>query len=134
DSTQSFFAHLIGTRGYAHADRSKGRFRSFLLTALKNFIADARDRQSALKRGGGVILEKLDENTEAQIARAAKGQPDEVYDREWAASLVRRALDRLAQECALAGKGELFEYFVPYFAAPEGSAIPYEEIARRSHR
>jgi DNA-directed RNA polymerase specialized sigma24 family protein len=124
DLTQGFFADLIATRGYAHADRAKGRFRAFLLTALKKFIADARDRQRALKRGGRVILEKLDEKTEAQIVPAAKWQADEVYDREWAASLVRRALDRLAQACELAGKGELFGYFVPYFAAPEGSPIP----------
>ncbi len=134
DLTQGFFAHLIESRGHAHADREKGRFRAFLLTALKNFIADARDRKHALKRGGGMILEKLDDKTEAQIARDAKWQPDEVYDREWAASLVRQTLHRLAQECALAGKGELFGYFVPYLAAPEESAIPYEEMARRSRR
>ena len=134
DLTQGFFAHLIENRGYAHADRERGRFRAFLLTALKHFIADARDRQHALKRGGGMILEKLDDKTEAQIARAAKWQADQVYDREWAASLVRQALDRLAQECALTGKGQLFGYFVPYLAAPEESPIPFEEMARRSHR
>src|SRR6266480_1588113 len=83
DLTQGFFAHLIETRGYAH------------------------DREHALKRGGGMILQKLDDKLEAQIARAAKWQADEVYDREWASSLVRQTLHRLAQECALAGKGEL---------------------------
>ena len=134
DLTQGFFAHLIENRGYAHADREKGRFRAFLLTALKHFIADAHDREHALKRGGGMIPQKLDDKIEAQIARAAKWQADEVYDREWASSLVRQALDRLAQECVLTGKGELFGYFVPYLAAPEESAIPFEEMARRSHR
>jgi DNA-directed RNA polymerase specialized sigma24 family protein len=134
DLTQGFFAHLIENRGYAHADPKKGRFRSYLLGALKHFIADARDREHALKRGGGMILENLDNNVEAQITRGAKWQADQVYDREWASSLVRQALDRLAQECALAGKGELFAHFVPYLAAPDESAIPYDEIARRSHR
>lgn len=135
DLTQGFFAHLIENRGYAYADREKGRFRAFLLVALKNFIADARDREHALKRGGGMILEKLDDMTDARIAqRAAKWQADEVYDREWATALVRQALDRLAQECALAGKHELFDYVVPYLAAPQESAIQYEEVARRSHR
>jgi DNA-directed RNA polymerase specialized sigma24 family protein len=57
-----------------------------------------------------------------------------VYDREWAASLLRQALDRLAQECALAGKAELFRYLKPYLAATEESTTPYEEMARRSHR
>ena len=138
DLTQGFFAHLIESRAYAHADREKGRFRSFLLGALKHFIADVRDRGRALKRGGGMILEKLDDKAiaeaEAQIARAAKWQADEVYDCEWAASLVRQALDRLRQECALAGKVELFGYLMPYLAAPEEAPVPYEEMARRSHR
>jgi hypothetical protein len=72
-----------------------------------------------------MILEKLDDMTDARIAqRAAKWQADEVYDREWATSLVRQALDRLAQECALAGKRELFDYVVPYLAAPQESANP----------
>jgi RNA polymerase sigma-70 factor (ECF subfamily) len=138
DLTQGFFADLIETRAYAHADREKGRFRSFLLGALKHFIADARDRAYALKRGGGIVLEKLDEKAiaqaETQIACAAKWQPDEVYDSEWARSLLRQALDRLAQECALAGKSKLLGYLMPYLAMPEESAIPYEEISRRLHR
>ncbi|HEY7001630.1 MAG TPA: hypothetical protein VH330_07800 [Candidatus Udaeobacter sp.] len=138
DLTQGFFADLIETRAYARADREKGRFRSFLLGALKHFVADARDRARALKRGGGLILENLDDKaiaeTEAQIARATKWQPNEFYDREWAASLVRQALNRLTQECALAGKAELLAYLLPYLAAPEASAIPYEELAQRSHR
>jgi RNA polymerase sigma factor (sigma-70 family) len=138
DLTQGFFADLIETRAYAHADRQKGRFRSFLLGTLKHFIADARDRAYALKRGGGMILETLSEiaitEAETQIARTAKWQPDEVYDSEWARSLLRQALDRLGQECALAGKSKLLGYLMPYLATPEESAIPYEEISRRSHR
>jgi RNA polymerase sigma factor (sigma-70 family) len=138
DLTQGFFADLIETRAYARADREKGRFRSFLLGVLKHFIADARDRRRALKRGGGMILQNLDDKAiaeaEARIGRAAKWQAEEVYDREWAASLLRRALDRLAQECTLAGKAELFGYLKPYLSATEESTIPYEEMARRSHR
>jgi RNA polymerase sigma factor (sigma-70 family) len=134
DLTQGFFAHLIETRGHARADPEKGRFRAFLLTAFKNFIADARDRERALKRGGGMMLEKLDDKTETRITRDLKWQADQIYDREWATSLVSQALGRLAQECALAGKAELFGYFLPYLATPEESRIPYEEVARRSHR
>jgi DNA-directed RNA polymerase specialized sigma24 family protein len=138
DLTQGFFAHLIETRTYTHADREKGRFRSFLLGGLKHFVADARDRKYALKRGGGMILENLDENAiaeaEAQIARATKWQADEIYDREWAASLLREALRRLTQECALAGKADLVSSVTRYLATPEESAIPYEEMARQLHR
>jgi RNA polymerase sigma factor (sigma-70 family) len=138
DLTQGFFADLIETRAYARADREKGRFRSFLLGALKHFVADTRDHQRALKRGGGMILMKLDDKAiaeaEAQIGRTTKWQADDVYDREWAASLLRQALNRLAQECALAGKAEFFGYLKPYLAATEESTIPYEEMARRLHR
>jgi len=138
DLTQGFFAHLIETRAYAHADREKGRFRSFLLGALKHFIADARDRGQALKRGGGMILVKLDDKAiaeaEAQVGRATKWQADEIYDREWAASLLRQALDRLTRECALSGKEELFSCLKLYLAATEESTIPYEEMARRLNR
>ena len=76
DLTQGFFAHLIERRRYARADREKGRFRSFLLAALKNFIADAHDRKHALKRGGGMILEKLDDNGRRQKLRKRRnGRP-----------------------------------------------------------
>jgi DNA-directed RNA polymerase specialized sigma24 family protein len=63
DLTQGFFAELIGDRSYLRADREKGRFRSFLLGALKHFVADARDREQAQKRGGGKIREPFDEAT-----------------------------------------------------------------------
>src|SRR5439155_27372335 len=135
---KGFVANVITNGTYAGDEREKGQFRSFLLGALKHFIADVRDRGQALKRGGGMILVQLDDNAiaeaEAQIARATNWQADSVYDREWAASLLRRALDRLAQECALAGKGELFSYLKPYLAVTEESVIPYEEMALRSHR
>jgi hypothetical protein len=134
DLTQGFFAHLIEKRGHARADRVKGRFRAFLLAAMKNFIADARDRDHALKRGGGLIPETLDDKTEAPIVRDAKWHADEVYDREWAASLVRHALDRLAQEWTLAGKSELFGYLVSHLAAPYELIIPYERVAEDSDR
>src|SRR6476661_5319962 len=138
DLTQGFFADLIETRAYARADREKGRFRSFLLGALKHFVADVHDRGRALKRGGGMILTSLDDQAtaeaEAQIARATKWQPEEVYDREWAALLLRQALDRLTQECALAGKADLLSHLMPYLSASEESAIPYEQMAQQTHR
>src|SRR5262245_56750908 len=138
DLTQGFFADFIETRAYARADREKGRFRSFLLGTLKHFVADVRDRGRALKRGGGMILQNLDDNAtaqvEAQIARATKWQAEEVYDREEAALLLQQALDRLTQECALAGKAELLSHLMPYLSATEESTIPYEEMAKRAHR
>jgi DNA-directed RNA polymerase specialized sigma24 family protein len=138
DLTQGFFAHLIETRAYARADRAKGRFRSFLLGTLKHFVANTRDRDRAQKRGGGLIAEQLDDNAiaeiEAQVDRAAKWNADHVYEREWAVSLLRQSLDRLSQECALAGKAALFDCLKPYLSAMGEAAVPYEELAPRLHR
>jgi RNA polymerase sigma factor (sigma-70 family) len=133
DLTQGFFVHLMENRRYARADREKGRFRSFLLAVLKHFLADARDREHAMKRGGGIVLENLDENAQAQI-EGATWPADEVYDREWAASLVRQALDRLAQECVLVGKADLLNLLMPRLVAKDDVAVRYTEMARRSHR
>jgi DNA-directed RNA polymerase specialized sigma24 family protein len=138
DLTQGFFADLIETRAYARADRKKGRFRSYLLGALKHFVADARDHDHAQKRGGGILPEQLNDKViaelEAQVGRAAKWSADHLYEREWAASLLRQTLDRLAQECALAGKAQLFGYLKPYLSAIEEATVPYEEMAQRLHR
>ena len=85
-----------------------------------------------------MILTNLDDQAtaevEAQIARQTKWQPEEVYDREWAALLLRQALDRLTEECALAGKAELLAGLMPYLSVTEESLIPYEEMAQRTHR
>ena len=113
DLTQGFFAHLIESRAYARADPHKGRFRSFLLGALKHFVAHARAHDRTQKRGGGMILAQLDTAAIAEAdARAVSLQAwsaERVYEREWAETLLRQALDRLAEECALAGKDELFK-------------------------
>src|SRR6266581_7036334 len=107
DLTQGFFADLIEDRAYARADQTRGRFRSFLLGTLKHFLAHARDRDRAQKRGGGLV--RLDEagisEAETHAVRCRNWSADGIFDREWAASLVRQALDRLAQEYELGGKG-----------------------------
>jgi RNA polymerase sigma factor (sigma-70 family) len=138
DVTQGFFAELIETRAYARAQPAKGRFRSFLLGALKHFIAHARDRDRAQKRGGGSVPVQLDEaaisEAETQAARSQKSSADGVFEREWAASLLRQTLDRLAQEYMVAGKAALFEALKVHLAAGPAAAVPYEEMARRLGR
>src|SRR3712207_3546869 len=93
DLTQGFFEHLIETRAYARADREKGRFRSFLLGALKHFVAHARAHERAQKRGGGITLAPLDSAAvaaaDANAASASTWSPDRVYEREWAEALLR---------------------------------------------
>jgi DNA-directed RNA polymerase specialized sigma24 family protein len=138
DLTQGFFADLIETRSYERADKEKGRFRSFLLGALKHFVADAADRERALKRGGGYIREELSDHAiaemDAQFDRGSQDDPAHLYDREWAATLVRRTFARLEQECAIAGKDDLFHDLQPFLGARDETAIPYAEFGQRFHR
>jgi RNA polymerase sigma factor (sigma-70 family) len=138
DLTQAFFADLIESRAYARADPIKGRFRSFLLGTLKHFIAHARDHDRAQKRGGGNMPMQLDEasvsEAEMYASRSNSQNIDVVFEREWAASLARQALDRLAQEYELGGKAALFEGLKSRLTAGEVAAIPYEELAKRLGR
>lgn len=138
DLTQGFFADLIESRAYARADPSKGRFRSFLLGTLKHFVAHERDRDRAQKRGGGTVPVQLDETAiseaETYASRCIHWSADGVFDREWAASLARQALDRLAQDYELGGKGALFEALKFRLTRGEDAAIPYEELANRLGR
>src|SRR5437879_1051620 len=138
DLTQGFFADLIEDRAYARADEMKGRFRSFLLGTLKHFLAHERDRGRAQKRGGGVLPVQLHESAlseaETHAARFQNWSADGVFEREWAASLLRQALDRLAQEYEVAGKGALFEALKAHIKAGANAAVSYAEMAKRLGR
>ena len=138
DLTQGFFADLIRDRSYRRADREKGRFRSFLLGALGHYAADVRDGRRAQKRGGGMVHELFDEKAiaevEANVGGSQKSSPSVVFDREWAAALLRQTLDRLAQESALAGKSTLFESLRPHLIGVGDEGTPYDELVARLHR
>ncbi|HEY2713344.1 MAG TPA: hypothetical protein VGI60_12580 [Chthoniobacterales bacterium] len=138
DLTQSFFAELIRDRSFRRADRTKGRFRSFLLGALKHFAADARDSLATQKRGGGQRHEVFDahaaDELEAQIVANEKWDASAVFDREWAAALLHQSIERLAQECALTGKSALFLGLRPYLSGVTEEMIPYDELSQRFRR
>jgi DNA-directed RNA polymerase specialized sigma24 family protein len=116
DLTQSFFAFLIERRIYANADRQKGKFRSFLLASLKNFLANSYDHTQTLKRGGGRELLPLDEE---QVAKAeslygrqldagpATGE-DRLFERTWAETLIKNSLEQLSTYYKTEGKERLF--------------------------
>jgi RNA polymerase sigma-70 factor (ECF subfamily) len=116
----------------------KGRFRSFLLGTLKHFLAHARDHDRAQKRGGATKAVQLDEaalsEAETYAARCQNWSPDGVFEREWATSLLRQGLDRLAQEYSVAGKGALFEALKIHLRAGAGATVPYEEMAKQLGR
>ena len=131
DLTQGFFAKLLEKNYIGQADRGRGRFRSFLLTAFKNFAADEHDKASAKKRGGGAIFEPLD-------VKAGEGRyvhepvdtrdPEKLYERRWALTLLDSAWARLEKEFVDAGKAELFKRLQPFDGADE-EAPSYAQVA-----
>jgi RNA polymerase sigma factor (sigma-70 family) len=111
DLVQGFFEHLIGSRGLATVDRSKGKFRSFLLASFQNFISTETRRERAEKRGGRAELIRLDwRDAEARLGFEPEDRltAEAIYDAKWALLLLRRATERLEQEQAAAGKAEIF--------------------------
>ena len=118
--TQEFFARVLTRDGFTHADPVRGRFRSFLLGAVKHFLSDRRDRERTAKRGGGVGAEPLSSeggaDTQAgfQIADAKAGVPDTYFDRQCAFALMDRAFATLTDELATAGKAEQFTVLKPW--------------------
>jgi RNA polymerase sigma factor (sigma-70 family) len=112
DLTQSFFARIIETRGFASADPERGRFRSYLLGAMKNFMANEWHRARAQKRGGGVTfldLDALDPEARYALESVPSTDPDAGFDRKWAQETLARAMEKLRAESEARGKGELFE-------------------------
>jgi len=113
DLAQEFFARMLSGSAFSEADPERGRFRSYLLGALKHFLADQRKRECRLKRGGGVALEsldvtELDESGSLQVAGAASLLPDACFDREWALAVIGRAMTLLEREFTAAGKSDQF--------------------------
>ncbi|TAM96168.1 MAG: sigma-70 family RNA polymerase sigma factor [Rhodanobacteraceae bacterium] len=106
DLTQAFFTRFLERAWHSSADPERGRFRSFLLTALKRFLIDSDAEAATLKRGGGIRFELLDDDT--GCAAAAGEAPDAAFEREWAHAVLRAALARLRGEAEQAGKLELF--------------------------
>lgn len=131
DLTQDFFARLLERNYLRLADRNRGRFRTFLLTSLKNFLINEWTKANREKRGGGQPLLSLDEAmAESRYdAEPAAGQtPDSVYDRGWAATLLDRALAALRAEFEQSGKLAHFDRLKGYILG-ERQSPPYAELA-----
>jgi len=131
DLTQAFFTRLL-ERGYLQlADRNQGRFRTFLLSSLKNFLINEWRRENREKRGGGHNVLSIDEET-AETLFAKEGfveqPPDSVYDRGWAATLLEHALRALRSEFEQSGKLDLFER-LKVFVWGDKCALSYAEMA-----
>jgi RNA polymerase sigma factor (sigma-70 family) len=132
DFTQAFFVHLIERHKLGHARPERGRFRTFLLAALNNLVADELSKTRAKKRGGGAIISMDATALEAQCQAEHTGlfEPEKVFDRRWAASLIEGVLQRLELECKATGKQERFEVLRMYLIGdPDGEG--YREAGRR---
>ena len=132
--TQEFFARLLAGGGLGAADPRRGRFRSYLLGAVKHFLADQRDREQRQKRGSGVAPESLDAQTDTQPALQvpdhASTPDDTLFDREWALAVMDRALQSLAAEFAGADKAEQFTVLKPWLVG-DGALLPQAEAGAR---
>lgn len=140
DLTQGFFAYLIEHKIYKRVDPQKGKFRSFLLASFKNFLADARDRENAQKRGGGREFVPLDE-TRASAAEAlfqthhslGPNAPteDRLFERTWAETLVGTTLDRVAAAYKNEGKEGVFHELQTFLTVGAAPLPSYADLAVR---
>jgi RNA polymerase sigma factor (sigma-70 family) len=133
DLTQDFFARLLERNLIAIADPQRGRFRSFLLTSFKNFLANEWDKQQSKKRGGGQMPISLDfakAESRYPFEPSLDVSPERLFERQWVLSLLDQVLDRLCDECASAGKAETFDALKGFIAGlPDDGS--YAEAARR---
>lgn len=107
DLTQAFFTRFLERGWYCQADPQRGRFRAFLLTALKHFLSDAHSGAAALKRGGDCRIESLDEATAG--ACAGDADPEREFEKAWVRAVLAAAFTRLREEAMRADKLALFE-------------------------
>ena len=131
DLTQEFFARLLEKHYLRAADPSRGRFRSFLLAALKHFLANERDRAGAVKRGGRAMVVSLEmENAEGRYSFEPPDSetPETIYERRWALTLLERTLARLAGEFQATGRQALFGRLEGHLTGDQ-DALPYGDLA-----
>jgi RNA polymerase sigma-70 factor (ECF subfamily) len=120
DLTQDFFARLLENDFFDVVDQERGKFRSFLLIALRRFLADEWDKTQAQKRGGGIRHQSLSLDTaELLIAESAQKPltPDQIFDLHWAKTILANALRRVEQEHMDSGKEQSFRVLRPFLGS-----------------
>ena len=135
DLTQGFFLKMLEGGLLHRAEPQRGRFRTFLLHALKNFLLDARDKQTAQKRGGDLDFVSWDQLVEERMSEGGVSPhpldgrtADRVFDIRWAATVVERAQWRLGDECERRGRRRLFDSVRRHLSAERGD-VSYPDIA-----
>lgn len=117
EMAHEFFVHVLEGDALASAERARGRFRSYLLGAVKHFLSHQREAARRLKRGGGMECASLDDEDKAvgrSLPDPATPSPDRAFDRRWALTVLARALETLRLECATEGRAALFDQTKPW--------------------
>jgi RNA polymerase sigma factor (sigma-70 family) len=133
DLTQDFFARLLEKKYLRLADPQRGRFRTFLLSSLKNFLINEWEKSRTAKRGGADVTFSLDEqDAEGRyLAEPVDGlTPDRIYEKRWAVTLLEKVLARLREKYLMEDKAPLFEALKPYVWG-ETLMNGYDEVAAR---
>lgn len=124
EMSHAFFAEMLGGGSINTADPERGRFRFYLLGAVKHFVAHHREAESRQKRGGGVTPLSLDadsaESPAVLVAEDARLSPEAVFDRQWAVTVLERAMQALDAECQAQGKPDLVHYLRPWLMGESG--------------
>ena len=131
DLTQEFFARLLSKNYLGDLGPSQGKFRAYLLAAIKHFLSDERDRNRAGKRGGKIRVISLDAQAAElrYISEPVDGlTPEKIFEKQWALAILERAFDRLEKEFADSGKQRLFDLLKPVLTQNE-DARSYREIS-----
>jgi RNA polymerase sigma factor (sigma-70 family) len=134
DLTQAFFVQLLEKQSLDRVSQERGRFRTFLLAALKNFLTNEWDKQQTLKRGGGqrkIAWEHDSAEPRYQIEPSHNSTPEKLFERQWALLLLENVLIQLREEYYLAGSGRLFDELKDSLT---GNTAGYAEIAARLGR
>ena len=129
DLVQAFFARLLEKDFVSHADPERGRFRTFLLSALKHFVANEFDRSRAQKRGGHRQILELDADPEQLYALEPRDlvTPERLYERRWAHMVMERAVSRLRREFVSAGRAEFYDALSPFVM--DDADVPYRTLS-----
>jgi RNA polymerase sigma-70 factor (ECF subfamily) len=131
DLTQSFFADLLERKPWQQLDRERGKFRAFLLAALKHFLSNSREAAGSQKRGGKALHLSLDwqsADSRFDLADNSQSSPDQSYDREWGVQLLEQVLDHLREEALAEENTGRFEILKDFLSAGSGE-VSYESAA-----
>jgi RNA polymerase sigma factor (sigma-70 family) len=133
DLTQGFFLHLLDRKALAHVDPLKGKFRSFLLASIQNYLSKEADRARCLKRGGKMEFVPLDVENAEGIYRLEPTDyltPEKIFDARWSLTLLDEAMHRLSAEYSGQGKISILETLKPFLHSIDSEALPsYEQVA-----